>query len=265
MNNVPQKTLLEINRVEISYRDRPVILDMTIKVGKGEILGIVGESGSGKSTLAKAVIGLLGNEGKVASGEILYKGNNLLTMSPEALRKKRGPEIGMVFQNHASSLCPIRTIGDQFYESVREHRNRKRNEVEKLAKALFEKMNLKDGERILKSYPFELSGGMSQRVGIAMAMLLEPDLLLADEPTSALDVIVQVKVAKELQRLRDEKGTAIVMVTHNISLAAILADNIAVINKGRLMEYGAASTVIYDPQHAYTKELIQSVPRMGKG
>jgi len=257
-----KEIILEIKDLEIRYNNKPVILDMTMSLGKGEILGVVGESGSGKTTLVKAVMGLLESEGIITRGKILYKGSNLLAMPTEAMRKKRGPEIGMVFQNHASSLCPIRRIGDQLYESVRAHHRISRNEAEQLAKALFEKMNLKDGVRILKSYPFELSGGMSQRVGIALAMLLAPELLLADEPTSALDVIVQVKVAKEIARLRDENGTSIIMVTHNIGLAAILADNIAVLNKGLLVEFGSAASVIHDPQSVYTRELIQSVPRI---
>ncbi|SHH93485.1 ABC-type dipeptide/oligopeptide/nickel transport system, ATPase component [Desulfofustis glycolicus DSM 9705] len=264
MSSVPPIPLLEIKNVEICYSGTPVISELSLSVRKGEILSIVGESGSGKSTLINAVMGLLGSDGHVSKGKIFFKGKNLLSLSPEARRRTRGPEMGMVFQNHASSLCPIRTIGAQYYEAVRAHRKINRNEVEDMAAAIFEGMNLKDASRILASYPFELSGGMSQRVGIAMAMLLEPDLLLTDEPTSALDVIVKAMVSNELKTLRNEKETSIVMVTHDIGLAAIFSDNIAVLNKGRLVEYGATSSIINDPQDDYTRELIRAVPRIFK-
>ncbi|BDD89213.1 ABC transporter ATP-binding protein [Desulfofustis limnaeus] len=264
MSSSPPFPLLEIRNVKICYSGIPVISDLNLSVRTGEILSIVGESGSGKSTLINAVMGLLGSEGHVTKGEIFFKETNLLSMTPEARRRTRGPEMGMVFQNHASSLCPIRTIGAQYYEAVKAHRKISRDEVEGLAAALFERMNLKNVSRILASYPFELSGGMSQRVGIAMAMLLEPALLLTDEPTSALDVIVKAMVSNELKKLRKEKGTSIVMVTHDIGLAAILSDNIAVLNQGRLVEYGATSSVIIDPQDDYTRELIRAVPRIVK-
>jgi len=260
-----QQSLLEMHNVEISYGGEPKVFDVNLKVNQGEILGIVGESGSGKSTLIKAAMGLLGSDGKVTRGDIFYKGNSILNMRPEELRKIRGPEMGMVFQNCSASLCPIRTIGDQLYEAMKEHHHINRKEVEYMAIDLLQKMNLSDGRRILASYPFELSGGMNQRVGIVMAMLLKPDLLFADEPTSALDIIVQAQVVKEMKKLRNELGTAIIIVSHNIGLVSHMADKVAVMYQGHLLEYGSTKDIINHPKEAYTRRLIQAIPKVRKG
>lgn len=259
-----QYPLLEMQHVEISYDGKPTVFDFNLTMHQGEILGIVGESGSGKSTLIKAVMGLLGPAGAVTRGDIYYKGQNILDIQPEELRQLRGPEMGMIFQNCGSALCSIRTIGDQLYESMKQHGKVNRVEVNKLAMALLKKINLPDGERILKSYPFELSGGMNQRVGIVMAMIQKPDLLFADEPTSALDVTVQAQVIKEMMTLRNEFGMGIAMVTHNIGVISYMADKIAVMHQGRVVEYGATQEVINNSQEAYTKKLIQAVPRIRK-
>lgn len=186
-----EKPLLEIRNVEISYDEMPVVKKINLKMDAGEILGIVGESGSGKSTLIRAAMGLLDIAGFVSQGDIFYKGQDILKYDDEAFRKMRGPEMAMIFQNCGSALCPIRTIGEQLYETMAEHGFCDRLEVKERVDLLFEKIHLKDSERILNSYPFELSGGMNQRVGIVMAMILNPQLLFADEPTSALDVTVQ--------------------------------------------------------------------------
>lgn len=260
-----QPSLLEMHNVEISYRGEPVVHNVNLKIKPGEILGIVGESGSGKSTLIKAAMGLLGDAGKVTKGDVFYKGNNILDMKPEALRKLRGPQMGMIFQNCASALCPIRTIGEQLYETMKQHNQGNRKEIIERARYLFEKINLSDGKRILESYPFELSGGMNQRVGIVMAMMLKPDLLFADEPTSALDVIVQAQVIKEMTKLRNEFGTAIVIVTHNIGIVSYMADKVAVMCKGRLLEYGDTKEIINNPGEIYTQELIKAMPRIRRG
>jgi peptide/nickel transport system ATP-binding protein len=258
-------SLLEMHHVEISYGGEPVVHDINLKLEPGEILGIVGESGSGKSTLIKAAMGLLGDAGKVTRGKIYYKGNNIISMNSETLRKLRGPEMGMIFQNCAGALCPIRTIGDQLYETMKQHGGGNRKEITERAEELLKKINLFDGKRILESYPFELSGGMNQRIGIVMAMMLKPHLLFADEPTSALDVIVQAQVVKEMKKLRDDFGTAIIIVTHNIGIVSYMADKIAVMHKGHLLEYGAAKEVINNPKEVYTQRLIQAVPRIRKG
>lgn len=257
-----QQPLLELQNVEISYDGQAMVTDVSLKMKPGEILGIVGESGSGKSTLIKAAMGLLDGAGLVNRGDIFYKGQNVIDLNDEALRTMRGPEMGMIFQNCGSALCPIRTIGDQLYETMEQHGFNDRNEVRRRAETLFNKINLNDSERILNSYPFELSGGMNQRVGIVMAMILEPELLFADEPTSALDVTVQAQVIKEMLQLRDEFGTGIVIVTHNIGVVSYMADKVAVMCQGRLVEYGDTRDVIDDPQERYTRQLIQAVPRI---
>ncbi|WP_459481015.1 ABC transporter ATP-binding protein [Clostridium saccharoperbutylacetonicum] len=252
-----------MRNVEISYDSKAVVHNVNLKIKYGEILGIVGESGSGKSTLIKAAIGLLGNDGSINKGNVFYKGNDLLNMKSEELRKIRGPEMGMIFQNCEAALSPTRTIGSQLKEMMKQHTDMDEKEILNMANAFFQKMNL-DGSRILKSYPFELSGGMNQRVGIVMAMMLKPDLLFADEPTSALDIISQAQVVGELKKLRDEFGTAIVIVTHNIGIVSYMADKVAVMNQGNLIEYGETKDVINNPKQAYTKKLISAVPKIRK-
>ncbi len=260
-----KQPLLEMQHVEISYAGKPVVHDVSLQMQPGEILGIVGESGSGKSTLIKSAMGLLGRNGAVTKGDIFYKGANVLDAKEEALRNMRGPEMGMIFQNTGASLCPIRSIEDQLLESVLQHEKVSRDEVRERALELFDKMKLKDGERILKSYPFELSGGMNQRVGIMMAMILKPDLLFADEPTSALDVTVQAQVIREMMQIRELFGTGIAIVTHNIGIVEFMADKVAVMYRGRLVEYGTKDEVIYYPKEAYTRKLIGAVLRIRRG
>lgn len=260
-----EQPLLDIQHVEISYAGTPVVHDVTLQMQPGEILGIVGESGSGKSTVIKAAMGLLGKNGAVTRGDIYYRGKNVLEAKGEELRRMRGPGMGMIFQNTAAFLCPIRRIEEQLYESVLQHEKISRGEVRRRALELFEKMKLRDGERILKSYPFELSGGMNQRVGIMMAMILNPDLLFADEPTSALDVTVQAQVVREMVKLRELFGTGIAIVTHNIGVVEYMADQIAVLYQGKLVEYGTKEEVLYHPQETYTRQLIGAVLRMDRG
>ncbi len=173
--------------------------------------------------------------------------------------------MGMIFQNTGASLCPIRTIEDQLYESVLQHENIPRREIRERAMDLFDKMKLLNGERILKSYPFELSGGMNQRVGIMMAMILKPALLFADEPTSALDVTVQAQVVREMMKMRELFGTTIVIVTHNIGVVEYMADKVAVMYRGRLVEYGDTKEVIQHPKEEYTQKLVRAVLRIHRG
>ena len=251
--------------MEIRYGSKTVVRDVSFDVGPGEILGIVGESGSGKSTVIRAAMGLLGPAGAVTGGKILYKGKNVPEQKGEELRRLRGPRMGMIFQNTGAALCPVRRIEDQLYESVLQHEKVTREEVRTRAMELFEKMNLKDGGRILKSYPFELSGGMNQRVGIVMAMILKPDLLFADEPTSALDVTVQAQVIREMRKMRELYGTSIVIVTHNIGIVEFMADKVAVMQRGKLLEYGEKSKVLTHPCEEYTKNLIRAVLRLDRG
>lgn len=216
--------LLRYDQVDISYRGELAVKQVSFAVDPGEILGIVGESGSGKSTLIKAAMGLLSQEGVVTRGDIWYRGKNITDLPGKDRRRLNGPELGYIFQNAGSSFCPIRTVGVQLYETMREHSRISKKEFQDRALELLAKLGFSDGMRILKSYPFELSGGMQQRAGIAAAMLLNPQVLLADEPTSALDVSVQKQVVEEMLMVRRSFGTAIVLVSHNLGVIEAMAD-----------------------------------------
>ena len=254
--------ILKYEQVDISYNGVKVIKDVSFTVDEGEILGIVGESGSGKSTLIKAAMGLLGNTGLVTRGDIWYKGKNLPDLSAGEIHKLNGPELGMIFQYAGSSFCPIRTVGAQLYESMTEHESVSKAEFRRRASELLEKIGFENAQRILDSYPFELSGGMQQRVGIAAAMLLNPSVLLADEPTSALDVSVQKQVVEEMLLVRRTFGTSIVLVTHNIGVIGAMADKVLVMKDGEMVEYGETQQVLNDPKEAYTRTLMSAVPRL---
>lgn len=260
-----EQPLLAMKNLTISYGEQPVVTGAALQVEKGEILGIVGESGSGKTTLLKAAMGLLPEDGVITGGGICYQGEDIYAMEPERLRRLRGAELGMIFQNTEASLCPVRTIEKQLYESVQAHQNLPKEEIRKRALEQMEKMRLKNGERILKSYPFELSGGMNQRVGILFAMLLQPKLILADEPTSALDVSTQAQVIDEMLRMRETEGTAFLLVTHNIRIVEKMADRIAVMRQGQIIEYGTKDEVINEPKEEYTRQLLASVLRLKRG
>lgn len=251
--------LLSAEHVTICYNGIPAVQDVSFQVEPGEILGIVGESGSGKSTLIRGVMGLLGEGGMITGGDIWYKGENLKDMPEKKLRKYQGPEIGMVFQDCKAAFCPVRTVGAQIYEALSAHEKITKKEAESRAREIMEKIGLTDYKRVLRSYPFELSGGMNQRAGICAAMILKPALLLADEPTSALDVTVQKQVAEELLLMRREYHTAMILVTHNIGLVKKTADKILVLKDGRVREYGKTADVLENPRDLYTKKLMDSV------
>lgn len=254
--------LLVFDQVDVCYDGKQVLQNISFLLSKGEILGIAGESGSGKSTVLKAVLGILGKGGTVTNGKILFKGENLTELNETKLRKIRGKDIGMIFQNTGTSFSPLRTIGDQIYESMSSHIKITRKEAMKQTVEMFESLGLQNGTEILKSHSFELSGGMNQRVGIATAMMLHPSLLLADEPTSALDVVTQRQVCEEILRLRRLYGTSVILVTHNIGIISALADSILVMNKGKLVEYGNSEQVLWTPHAEYTKVLMNAVPHL---
>lgn len=254
--------LLDYEHVEISFGGKPVVHDVSFQLHPGEILGLVGESGSGKSTLIKAAMGLLGNNGLVTRGDIWFEGKSIPDMSEKEQRKIRGEKIGMIFQDCGASMSPIRTIGEQIVESLAAHGKVDAVQAKTTAMELFDKLHFKDGDRVWNSYPFELSGGMNQRAGIAIAMLMNPSILLADEPTSALDVAVQRQVVEEMLRVRDTFGTAIILVTHDIGVVSAMADTVLVLQNGNVMEYGPAKEVLENPQNDYTKKLLSAVPRL---
>ena len=256
------RKILTYDSVEISFGGKAVVHDVSFSLEHGEILGLVGESGSGKSTLIKAAMGLLGSDGLVTRGDIRYMDQNILDIPEKEKRKIRGAGIGMIFQDAGASLCPIRTIGEQIYESMRAHTKITRSEAKTRAMDLFDKLNFKDSQRVWDSYPFELSGGMNQRAGIAIAMLMNPPILFADEPTSALDVSVQRQVVKEMLKLRELFGTAIVIVTHDIGVVRAMADTVLVLKNGKTIEYGTADRVLDHPQDPYTRKLLEAVPKL---
>lgn len=254
--------LLGYEHVQISYGGKPVIKDLSFSIARGEIFAVVGESGSGKSTLLRAAAGLLGNGGLVTQGDIIYRGVSIPDAAPETLRQMRGSGIGMIFQDAAASFSPVRKIRKQLIEAVRAHEKIPENQIEERALKLLALMGIEDGKRVLDSFPFELSGGMNQRVGILAAVFLQPDLLLADEPTSALDVSVQAKILKGLSDLRRNQGTAVLLVTHNIGAAQKIADRIGVMHQGRMVECGETEQIMQAPQDPYTRELLQAIPRL---
>ena len=254
--------LFKYDSVEVCYGEKAIVEEISFTLKPGEILGIAGESGSGKSTIIKAALGILGPSGKVTKGDIRFQGKNLPDLTEREMQKIRGAKIGMIFQDAGSSFCPVRTIGDQIYETMAAHETIQRREAEERALELLGKLGFKDGRRILESYSFELSGGMNQRIGIVLAMLLNPSVILADEPTSALDVSVQKQAVEEMLLLRELYGTAMVLVTHNIGVISAMADAVLVLKEGRIVEYGAAKQVLNAPREAYTKELMDAVPKL---
>ncbi len=256
------ETLLRYEHVDISYGESVVIHEACFSLAEGEILGIVGESGSGKSTILKAAMNLLGWDGLVTRGDIWYRGKNLPDLPVEEQRKIYGPGLGMVFQNAGSSFCPVRKIGVQLQEMMAAHGCQDRKSVKEKAMDILGKFGFEDPRRILDSYPFELSGGMQQRVGVAAAMLLRPRVLLADEPTSALDVTVQKQVIEEMLLARNLFGTAILLVTHNMGVLRAMADRMLVLHKGETVEYGRTQEVMACPQSDYTQKLLAAVPRL---
>ena len=210
-------------------------------------------------------MGLLGPAGLVTRGDIWYKDKNLPDLKPAEMRKLCGPDLAMIFQSAGASFCPIRTVGAQLYESVIEHEKVTRAEFEDRASEILSKIGFLDPLRVLKSYPFELSGGMQQRVGIASAMLLRPSVLMADEPTSALDVHVQKQVVEEMMLMRKEYGVSIIIVTHNIGVVGAMADNVLVMQNGRAVEYGETDKILNHAETEYTKTLMAAVPRLERG
>lgn len=254
--------MLELKNVTISYGDRPAVKDFSMTLKKGEIISLVGESGSGKTTVIRAILGLLPGGGKVTQGDIVFEGKSLLQNTNEQWRKLRGADISMIFQDSGAMMNPIRKVGSVFVEYIRTHENiSKKDAWEKGAKML-ERMRLPDGNNIMKSYPFQLSGGMRQRVGIAMAMTFQPKLLLADEPTSALDVTTQAQIVRQMMELRDEYETSIIMVTHNLGVAAYMGDKVIVMQHGEIMDQGDRERVLRSPQSEYTRNLIAAVPTL---
>jgi len=227
---------------------------------KGEILGIVGESGSGKSVTAYSIMQILASNGRISGGSIAYKGKELTTLTDKEMRSFRGKCCSIIFQDPMTSLNPVYTIGNQIVEAIELHTDKKGAEAKKRAIEMLELVGINDPEKRFKQYPFEHSGGMRQRVMIAMALACEPDILIADEPTTALDVTIQAQILEEIQNLQKKMGMAVIMVTHDLGVIASLCDNIIVMYGGRVCERGTADEIFYNPKHEYTKGLLRSIP-----
>ena len=257
--------LLSVSDLEISYAKSkvPTVQGVTFNLNDGEILTIVGESGSGKTTVIRAILNVLPGGGKVTKGNMIFEGKNLRELDAEGWRKLRGKNISMIFQDSGNMMNPVHTIGKQFVEYIQVHSDLDKKAAYDMAVEKLVLMNLPNPENILNSYTFELSGGMRQRVGIAMAITFQPKLLLADEPTSALDVTTQAQIVGELMYITRGTGAAMIMVTHNLGVASYLSDNLMVMSQGRVVEYGKTAEVINNPQAEYTKTLLAAVPEIG--
>ena len=259
--------MLSIQDITVRYKGstEPVIEHFSLELGKGEICSIVGESGSGKTTVIRAVLGCLPGGGQVTEGDICFDGESLLNYSREQWRQLRGTRISMIFQDSGAMINPIRRIGDQYVEYIRTHEKVSKKAAFDKGVEMLERMRLPSGENIMKSYPFQLSGGMRQRVGIAMAMTFQPELLLADEPTSALDVTTQAQIVRQMMELREQYGTSIIIVTHNLGVAAYMSDKIVVMKQGEIVDSGSREKVLHEADSEYTRHMMSAVPSLEGG
>jgi len=237
---------------------------VSFSVRKGKTLGIVGESGCGKSVTSLSILRLIPNPpGKISGGEILYKGKNLLDLPMNEMRKIRGNEISMIFQEPMTSLNPVFTIGFQIEEPLRLHQGLSKKEARVKAIELLKLVNIPAPEARVDEYPHQLSGGMRQRVMIAMALACNPSVLICDEPTTALDVTIQAQILELMKKIRDSLGMAMILITHDLGVVAETADDVAVMYAGRIVEYGAVKEIFKNPKHPYTKGLLASIPKLG--
>ena len=237
---------------------------VTFNLEKGKILGIVGESGSGKSVTAYSIMRILEKNGRITEGKILYKGQDIAEFSEKQMREFRGKCCSIIFQDPMTSLNPVFTVGNQLREAIELHTDRKGKEAEARAIEMLTLVGVNEPEERVKQYPYELSGGMRQRVMIAMALACEPDILIADEPTTALDVTIQAQILELMQSLQKKLGMAIIMVTHDLGVIADMCDEIIVMYGGRVCERGTAEDIFYRPHHEYTKGLLRSIPNVDR-
>ena len=235
---------------------------ITFNLERGKVLGIVGESGSGKSVTAYSILRILEHPGKISQGEILFEGTDITRLQKNQMRQIRGAKISIIFQDPMTSLNPVYTVGNQLTEAIRLHTKRDRRQAKVRALEMLELVGVNEPSKRLKQYPYQLSGGMRQRVMIAMALACEPDILIADEPTTALDVTIQAQILELMRELKDKLGMAIIMITHDLGVIAEMCDEINVMYAGRICERGTADEIFYNPKHEYTKGLLRSIPKM---
>ena len=258
--------LLEIKDERLSFftpaGEVKALNGVSFSMEEGEVLGIVGESGSGKSVTAYSIMGLTAYPGKLVGGTIRFNGHEIEKMTEKDFRKIRGNEVSIIFQDPMTSLNPVYTIGNQIVEVILLHTNKTKKEAYARAEELLELVGINEPAKRLKQYPHELSGGMRQRVMIAIALACEPKLLIADEPTTALDVTIQAQILELMQELRKKLGMSIIMITHDLGVVASMCEKIAVMYAGHIVEYGTADEIFYNPSHEYTKGLIKSIPKL---
>lgn len=259
--------LLEVKDLKTYfYTDEGVVKSVdgvSFSVDKGETLGVVGESGCGKSITSMSIMQLIGKPGKIVNGEIDFKGENLLNKDKEEMRKIRGKEIAMIFQEPMTSLNPVYTVGQQIMEAVLIHEDMTKEQARERAIQMLDLVKIPDAEKRLNSYPHEFSGGMRQRVMIAMALSCNPEFLICDEPTTALDVTIQAQILNLINELKEETGTAVMMITHDLGVISEVADNVMVMYAGQVVEYTDVDTVFEKPLHPYTQGLINCIPKLG--
>jgi peptide/nickel transport system ATP-binding protein len=260
--------LLEIRNLKVSFRTDDGVVravdGVSATLNEGETLGIVGESGSGKSVTMMSVMRLITDPNAQFEGEVLYKGTNLMAMSQDQIRSIRGAGIGMIFQDPMTSLNPVYKVGWQIEEQIREHDKVSRQAARDRAIELLTSVGIPNARERVDAYPHQFSGGMRQRVMIAMAVSCNPDVLIADEPTTALDVTIQAQILGLIKKLREDFGTAVVLITHDMGVVADMADRIAVMYAGRIVEQGTNRELFYDPQHPYTWGLLGSIARLDR-
>ena len=229
---------------------------------RGKVLGIVGESGSGKSVTAYSILRILDHPGRITQGSILYEDTDIVKLPLNQMRQIRGAKISIIFQDPMTSLNPVYTVGNQLTEAIRLHTDRDRAQARARALEMLQLVGVNEPQKRLKQYPYQLSGGMRQRVMIAMALACEPDILIADEPTTALDVTIQAQILELMRELKDKLGMAIIMITHDLGVIAEMCDEIIVMYAGRVCERGTADEIFYNPRHEYTKGLLRSIPKI---
>ncbi|MBN2540322.1 MAG: ABC transporter ATP-binding protein [Bacilli bacterium] len=257
-------SLLEVRDLRTSFftasGEVKAVDGISFELDKGKVLGIVGESGSGKSVTAYSIMQILSHPGKIVGGSIKLDGEELVGADRRTLRNMRGSKISMIFQDPMTSLNPVFTIGNQLTEAILLHTDRTRKQAIERAIEMIKLVGINDPEKRLKQYPHELSGGMRQRIMIAMALACEPDILIADEPTTALDVTIQAQILELMQKLQAELGMAIIMVTHDLGVIVTMCDEVVVMYAGKACEKGTVDEIFYDPKHEYTKGLLRSIP-----
>lgn len=262
MDNV----MLKINNLTTEFKTEtgifPAVSGINLTINRGETLCIVGESGSGKTVGSLSLMQLLPPSGKISSGEIWFENTNLLQLKKKEISNVRGKSIAMIFQDPMSALDPVFPCGSQIIEAIRSHEKVSRKEAAEKAKELLKQVGIPHPETVMKAFPHELSGGMSQRVMIAMALSCNPKLLIADEPTTALDVTVQAQILKLLKKIRIERNMSIMLITHDLGVVAEMADRVAVMYAGQIVEEGDVKTIFNNPKHPYTKGLLKSVPSL---